>query len=106
MKDILVFTPEDAQSGFALTGIRQQVVEEREVRTALETACRDPEVGVIAVDARLLQALEEEEVQALVKCWEGVLITLPAPVDNGAPGEDDLQRLMRRVLGYHVRLTG
>jgi hypothetical protein len=36
--------------------------------------------------------------------WAGVLVTLPAPAGRRAPPVDELQRLVQRALGYHVRL--
>jgi hypothetical protein len=36
--------------------------------------------------------------------WSGVMVTLPAPAGRTARPVDELQRLVQRALGYHVRL--
>lgn len=38
------------------------------------------------------------------KRWAGILLILPAPQETAAVSEDYLQRMIRRALGYHVRI--
>jgi vacuolar-type H+-ATPase subunit F/Vma7 len=104
MKEILFLTFADALPGFALAGVRQQALEPHETWSALEAACADPDVGVIAADVRVLEEVDKERLRELTGRWQGVLVTLPAPAGASRPPEDELQRLVRRALGYHVRL--
>lgn len=104
MKQVLFLTPEDAVPGFALAGVRQQVADGDSFWPALEAACADPTIGVIAADVRLLETAGTERLHRLTRHWPGVLVTLPAPASTARPPEDELQRLVRRALGYHVRL--
>jgi vacuolar-type H+-ATPase subunit F/Vma7 len=104
MKDILFLTPDDSAPGFALTGVRQQTVAPQKAWAALEQACADPDVGVIAADTRLLEELDQVRLRELTERWSGVLVTLPAPANRRVPPVDELQRLVQRALGYHVRL--
>ncbi len=104
MKEILFLTPGDSIPGFALTGVRQQAVAPDKIWTAIEQACADPDVGVIAADTRLLEKLDQGRLRELTDRWSGVLVTLPAPAGRRAPPADELQRLVQRALGYHVRL--
>ena len=104
MKEVLVLTPDDARYGFALTGIRQLVVAPEEAWTVLREVTDDPQVGVIAVDGRLLAAVDQGRLRELTARWSGVLVTLPAPAGIGPAEVDELQRLVRRALGYHVKL--
>jgi len=106
MKEILFLTPEDSVPGFALTGVRQQTLPAEEAWTMLQEVCADPEIGVVAVDGRLLEEVDPIRLRELTDRWPGVLVTLPAPADRRAPSEDELQRLVQRALGYHVRLQG
>ena len=104
MKEILFLTMADSAPGFALTGVRQQTLQRQEAWRAIEQACADPEVGVIAADSRLLEKLDPVRLRELTEHWSGMLVTLPAPADKRTPPSDELQRLVQRALGYHVRL--
>jgi vacuolar-type H+-ATPase subunit F/Vma7 len=104
MKEILFLTPEDSAPGFALTGVRQQTLNQDQALDKIQLAFADPEIGVIAVDNRLLEKIDPVRLRELTERWPGVLVTLPAPAGRLAPPVDELQRLVQRVLGYHVRL--
>lgn len=104
MKEILFLTLEDSAPGFALTGVRQQTLTRDEAWAAIQAACTDSDVGVIAVDTRLLEKLDPVRLREMTDRWPGVMVTLPAPADRRAPPSDELQRLVQRALGYHVRL--
>lgn len=104
MKEILFLTPKDSTPGFALTGIRQQALAREEAWTVIQQVCSDAEIGVVAVDSRLLEGIDPVRLRELTDRWPGVMVTLPAPADRRAPPADELQRLVQRALGYHVRL--
>ncbi len=104
MKEILFLTMDDSAPGFALTGVRQQTLTREEAWSTIQQVCKDPEVGVVAADTRLLETLDQIRLRELTERWPGVLVTLPAPADRRAPPSDELQRLVQRALGYHVRL--
>ena len=104
MKEILFLTPEDSAPGFALTGVRQQTLNRDQALDKIQLAFADSEIGVIAVDNRLLEKIDPARLRELTDRWPGVLVTLPAPAGRLAPPVDELQRLVQRVLGYHVRL--
>ena len=104
MKEILFLTMADSAPGFALSGVRQQTLNQEDAWAAIQQACADPEVGVVAADTRLLEKLDQLRLRELTDRWSGVLVTLPAPADKRTPASDELQRLVQRALGYHVRL--
>ena len=104
MKEILFLTMEDSEPGFALTGVRQQTLTREDAWSTIQQACEDPEIGVVSADTRLLEKLDQVRLRELTERWPGVLVTLPAPADRRAPPSDELQRLVQRALGYHVRL--
>jgi V/A-type H+-transporting ATPase subunit F len=104
VKEVLVITPIEARCGFAVVGVRQREVTPEQTWSVLREAARDPQLGVIAVDARLLAGLDQVRLRELTAKWSGVLVTLPAPAGGGPPESDELQRLVRRALGYHVKL--
>lgn len=98
-----MLTPAEFRFGFALAGVRQRELAPEETWAALREATADPELGVVAVDERLLSGLDPVRLRELTDRWGGVLVTLPAPAGT-VQREDELQRLVRRALGYHVRL--
>jgi vacuolar-type H+-ATPase subunit F/Vma7 len=104
MKEILFLTYAESAPGFALTGVRQQALLPEAAWETIQQACKDPEVGVIAADSRLLERLDPIRLRELTDRWSGVLVTLPAPADRRTAPSDELQRLVQRALGYHVRL--
>jgi len=101
---IVILTPTAAGCGFALAGVRQREVATGSEWAELQAACADPAVGVVAADARLLAAIDPRRLQELTGRWTGVLVTLPAPSGTPRDNLDDLQHLIRRALGYHIRL--
>lgn len=100
----MVLAPAEARLGFALAGVRQREVAADQVWTVLHETMADMEVGVIAADERLLAGLDPLRLRELTTRWGGILVTLPAPAVAGPLVEDELQRLIRRALGYHVKL--
>lgn len=104
MKKIAFITPPDAGYGFQLGGIPQQVAELPDVEKSLQRAMAEPENGLVIVDERLLRGLPEDRLRELERGWRGILLVLPSPVKPPAEVEDYAARLIRRAIGYHVRL--
>ena len=104
MKEVLFLTPEDCTHGFVLTGVRQQTLDPAVAWETIVQACSEPEIGVIAVDNRLLEKVDPVRLRELTDRWPGVLVTMPAPAGYRVSAADELQRLVQRALGYHVRL--
>jgi len=102
MKRIVAITPRDAGNGFACCGALQRAVPTGEATMALQAALGDPESGVVILDERLLAEVGEEQVKACELRWPGVLVVLPAPVAGVV--EDYAVRLIRRAVGYHVKV--
>ena len=103
MKRIVAITSLDASGGFACCGALQHAPLPGEATLALQDALGNPESGVVILDERLLAEVGEEQVKALELHWPGVLVVLPAPAAAGAV-EDYAVRLIRRAVGYHVKV--
>lgn len=103
MNRIVALTPPDADNGFACCGAIQQVIYPGEAATALERALESAGSGVVILDERLVGEVGEEMLHGLEKRWPGVLVVLPAPSGIGA-GEDYALRLIRRAVGYQVKV--
>jgi len=104
MKRIVFITPELPPHGFAIAGFEQQMTGRELAEERLLQTAGEPDVGVIIVDERLLDGIDEESLRKLHEQWSGVLLVLPTPAGMVPVEEDYLQRLIRRALGYHVRI--
>lgn len=103
MNRIVALTPVDADNGFACCGAIQHAVVPGRAADALNQALNDAGNGVVILDERLLEEVGEEMLHSLEQRWPGVLVVLPAPGISGA-GEDYAMRLIRRAVGYQVKV--
>jgi len=104
MKKIIFITPEDAEYGFSLTGTNQHITREDKIEDTLCEIIKEPDTGLIVIDERLLKAVSEERLREIEKIWQGVMLVMPSPDRVKAEVEDFAARLIRRAIGYHVRL--
>lgn len=104
MKKLVFMTPSDAEYGFSMAGVPQHVIESRDAEQAIENIMAEPDCGLLVIDERLIQDLPEERLRDLEQRWRGILLVLPSPEKPPAEVEDYAARLIRRAIGYHVRL--
>jgi vacuolar-type H+-ATPase subunit F/Vma7 len=104
LKKITFITSPDAEYGFSLTGINQYTGEAHEAEDMIKKAIADPETGLVVIDERLVKGVGEERVREIERGWDGILLVLPSPQRAPAEVEDYVARLIRRAIGYHVRL--
>jgi V/A-type H+-transporting ATPase subunit F len=105
VKSIVVITPGDARCGFALAGVRQLVLEREGLEQALTGLQRDPAVGVLVIDERLVDEAASRRLTEMERSWPGVVAVLPAPEKAAAVEEDYALRLVREAVGYQVRMS-
>lgn len=105
MKKIVFITLPDAEPGFSLAGLSHRAVEPADARDALFDATADPDAGLVILDERLLEAAGEERLRELEKGWHGIVLVMPSPEKPSPEKEDYASRLIRRAIGYHVRLN-
>lgn len=103
MSAMVVLTPADAHPGFALSGVLHEALQPERLEARLRHWLGRQDVGVVVIDERLLPGLAEERLRALERNAKALLVVLPAPTGDTV-GEDYLRRLLRRVLGYQVRI--
>jgi len=104
VKKILAVTPGEARSGFAIAGPLQQEAELTGLPDVIEKTVADEAIGLLVVDERLVDADADERMQAAERQWPGAIVVLPSP-DRPARAEDDYaRRLIRRAIGYQVRV--
>ena len=104
MKKVIFITAQDARLGFGLAGIGQYVAEPYELESILTDAVSNPENGLIIIDERLTAGIDEERLREIEGDWSGVVIVLPSPLATAEEVEDYAARLIRRAIGYHVRI--
>lgn len=104
MKKIVFVTGPDAEYGFRIAGVTHQVTKEGELEDMLKKLMAEPETGLVVVDERLIRGVSESKLREMEKRWYGMLLILPAPEKFGAELEDYAMRLIKRAIGYHVRL--
>ncbi len=104
MKKIVFLTGPDAEFGFRLTGVNHQVTKEEELEGMLRKMMAEPETGLVVVDERLIGGVAESRLREMESRWYGMLLVLPAPEKFAAEIEDYAMRLIKRAIGYHVRL--
>ena len=103
MNRIVVLTPSDADPGFACAGAIQHAVSPGRTAATLQQALEEAGSGVVVLDERLVAEVGEERLHEVEEGWSGVLVVLPAPAGSGT-GEDYATRLIRRAIGYQVKV--
>lgn len=104
MKRIVFITPPDARYGFSLAGVRQLAVGRETLQKVLLEMVGDLGIGVVVVDERLVERPAQERLRQMERRWPGLIIVLPAPEPAARAEEDYALRLIRRAIGYQVRL--
>lgn len=104
MKKLAFITPVDAEHGFQLAGFSQYITDKNEAASVLDKIVQDAEYGLAVVDERLLDDGLEKKIKVLRELWDGIIVMLPPPAVVSAAEEDYAARLLRRAIGYHVRL--
>ena len=105
MKKIVAITPADAAHGFALAGVKQLVRSPQDLDATLVELMGDPTTGVIIIDERLIGESAQRRIDDMERRWPGLSVVLPAPGKPRGPTEDYVLNLIRRAIGYQVRLT-
>lgn len=104
MKKILVLAPRDAAGGFAIAGPRQREAAAETLAARLDGAIADAAIGLIVIDERLVEAHADDRIQAAERQWPGAIVVLPSPGTRVRPEDDYARRLIRRAIGYQVRV--
>jgi len=104
VKKVLFLTSPDARPGFGLAGTDQRAIEPHELEGFLIRAASDPNNGLVVIDERLTSGMDDERLREIERTWRGVVVMLPSPIAAPAEIEDYASRLIRKAVGYHVRI--
>jgi V/A-type H+/Na+-transporting ATPase subunit F len=91
--------------GFRLAGAPVEEIEEGHEAEGLKALVRDPSLGVLAVEEKVLEQVPETLLQRVGR--EGVPVLLPFVIpkvwEGAGRGEQYVATLIRRAIGYHVK---
>ncbi|HYA86006.1 MAG TPA: ATPase [Nitrospirota bacterium] len=104
MKKVEFITPPDAEFGFSLSGVPQKITETPDAEKVITQTMVEPDIGLAVVDERLITGMTDERLRELEHSWQGIFLILPSPLKPPPEVEDYAARLIRRAIGYHVRL--
>jgi hypothetical protein len=88
-----------------MTGAVERVTTGADLPGTLNALAHDPLVGLIVVDERLIGGAGQDIVRDLERSWPGLLVVLPAPGIAARPQDDYALQLIRRAIGYQVRVN-
>jgi len=100
----MFLAPEGEDVGFGLTGLSRLGVSPEDAEAALLSAMDNPAVGLVIMDERLSAGISEDRLKEIEAHWGGVLLLLPAPGEAVSDEEDFATRIIRKAIGYHVRI--
>ena len=104
MKRIVFITALESEYGFGLAGVTHYTCKPEELEKKLREEMGRVDVGILVIEERLAKVIPENRIRVMEEEWHGILLVLPSP--EGAGGEDDYaERLVRRAIGYHVKLS-
>ncbi len=107
MGHVIALTDEETALGFRLAGIdgRAAATAEEAARMATEIL-HDPEARLVLVDEALFRLLPEGMQRTLDASRSPVFVAVPAARVRKAPvtPAEHVARLMRRVIGYQIRI--
>ena len=104
MKKILFLTPEPPVGGFLIAGVMAREAVPLELPRLIDDATGDSSVGMLVIDERLIGPQVQERIRELERRWRGAVMVLPSPGKPGGPEDDYGRRLIRRAIGYQVRV--
>lgn len=104
MKRVIFITPEDTKYGFSLVGVRQVIASKENVEAVLDRALSEEGTGIVVLDERLSRKLDPERLRIMEERWFGIFLILPAPERPIEGIEDYALEMIKRTIGYHVRL--
>ena len=104
MRQSVFLTLPDSRHGFNLAGFSQLLLDPSQLEATVLKNMENQAVGMIVIDERLLEGMDEDRLRALEKRWEGIVVILPQPATTAEGGVDFAVRLIRRAVGYQVRL--
>ena len=107
MSKLLIITYPDTSTGFDLAGVEVKEVKEGEdITPLLQSIIEKGEYGLLAVEENLLLNVPEEILKRIRK--KGIPVIVPIDTPKSWQGEAEMEsyvaRLIRRAIGYQVKI--
>ena len=107
MYKLIVLTDTDTADGFRLAGVDVEVADDDETaRRRLNVLIDEEDSGIIAVNERIMAAIDERTQKKIDSIYRPIIISLPIK-EKLEMGEDHrayLSRLIRRAIGFDITL--
>ena len=107
MYKLVVLTDPDTADGFRLAGVDVEVDRlAREARATLASLLDDDDTGIIAVNERLMAAIDERMQKKIDSIYRPIVVSLPIreKLEMGEDHRAYLSRLIRRAIGFDITL--
>lgn len=109
MSGFLVITFPDTSAGFRLAGIEvKEVTEDQDIQVLLHSLVEGGDYGLLAVEERLLAKVPDEILRRIRK--KGIPVIVPIDTPRSWHGEAEREtyiiRLIRKAIGYQVKIKG
>jgi len=94
--------------GFRLAGVPVDEIAAGDEAARLRALLADPAVAVLVVESELLAALPQAPLRRAAQRGLPIVLpfTLPRRYGDAGAGRDYLAALIRRAIGYHIKLDG
>ena len=107
MYKVVVLTDSDTADGFRLSGVDVEIADSGEMaRRILNSLLDDESSGIIAVNEKMMAAIDERTQKKIDSIYRPIVISLPIK-EQLQMGEDHrayLSRLIRRAIGFDITL--
>lgn len=104
MKKVSFLTGPETRYGFGLAGVRHFIAIPEDLESTIHRIVVMADVGLLVIDEHLAWGLTDERMRDIERMLHGIVVVLPAPVKAPPEVEDYAARLIRRAIGYHVRI--
>ena len=107
MYKVVVLTDSDTADGFRLAGVDVEIADSTDMaRKLLNSLLDDESSGIIAVNEKMMAAIDERTQKKIDSIYRPIVISLPIK-EQLQMGEDHrayLSRLIRRAIGFDITL--
>jgi vacuolar-type H+-ATPase subunit F/Vma7 len=105
--NLVVLTDPDNAGGFRLAGVDVVVAGSiPEARTLLAGMLDDDETGIIAINERLTEAIDDRLAKKIESIYRPIVVSLPIreKLEVASDHQAYLARLIRRAIGFDITL--